>query len=58
LRGANGPRACAPDDRLYDETISALPCGSGLLRFAAGKIADHLDRLAMEAAIPVLDKVV
>jgi hypothetical protein len=30
----------------------------GLLRLAAGKIADHLDRLAMEAAILVLDKVV
>jgi hypothetical protein len=35
LRGANGSRGCAPDDRLRDEAIQ-LPsqCGNGLLRFA------------------------
>src|SRR5476649_1743452 len=35
LRGANGSRECAPDDRLRDEAIqlSVLP-GDGLLRYA------------------------
>jgi hypothetical protein len=35
LRGANGSRECAPDDRLRDEAIHSFFMGHhGLLRFA------------------------
>src|SRR6266403_4527882 len=35
LRGANGSRECAPDDRLRDEAIHTFFCGAnGLLRYA------------------------
>jgi hypothetical protein len=33
LRGANGSRERAPDDRLRDEAIQFLPCEAGLLRY-------------------------
>src|SRR3981081_2576510 len=34
LRGANGSRECAPDDRLRDEAIHTSLWRDGLLRFA------------------------
>src|ERR1700722_4316363 len=34
LRGANGSRECAPDDRLHDEAIHPALLPHGLLRFA------------------------
>jgi hypothetical protein len=44
LRGANGSRECAPDDRLRDEAIQSF-CGPGLLRFARDDGASDADQL-------------
>jgi hypothetical protein len=43
LRGANGSRECAPDDRLRDEAIhSFLLWRDGLLRFARNDVGSGL----------------
>src|SRR5436853_5880552 len=43
LRGANGSRECAPDDRLRDEAIQLSCCSTkaGLLRFARNDVERH-----------------
>src|SRR5258707_14890258 len=44
LRGANGSRECAPDDRLHDEAIhSSFARRNGLLRFARNDVAPISD---------------
>jgi hypothetical protein len=52
LRGANGSRECAPDDRLCDEAIHAffLPL-NGLLRFARN---DDLGRYSRLSAVRLM----
>src|SRR5712691_9255453 len=46
LRGANGSRECAPDDRLRDEAIQSRVRGPGLLRGACHPAALCADRVA------------